>query len=351
MATNVAVIGAGPAGLAASVCLAEQGVPHTVYERGAVPLAALRTLDPAMHLLTPAALSRLPGMSLRDSPTYLRFDAFIRKIEQWQSERHIEVVTGVEIDRVSHPDKFVLSYRRNEERGEVTATHIVNATGIIAHPKLPAGFDPQSAQFKWCHSVAVRAPDLASARRLLVIGAGTSGAEVLERWLEVRQPGNEAWISVRGPVLAAPSSVLGIDIHYFGWLLEQMPGRFAGYRFGPRRDLIIGRRIIPALRRREIRRVAAVARYEPQGVIFTDSTRIEPDLVVFATGFKYDTPHLGELVARDPDGWPILSGAESTRAPGLYLLGVRFGRTIASPYLRGIARDARYVARRIARRR
>ena len=33
---------------------------------------------------------------------------------------------------------------------------------------------------------------------------------------------------------------------------------------------------------------------------------------------------------------------------GLYLLGFRFGRTFASPYLRGIARDALSVAERIA---
>jgi len=32
--------------------------------------------------------------------------------------------------------------------------------------------------------------------------------------------------------------------------------------------------------------------------------------------------------------------------PGVELLGYRPGRTLASPYLRGIARDARHLARR-----
>ena len=40
---------------------------------------------------------------------------------------------------------------------------------------------------------------------------------------------------------------------------------------------------------------------------------------------------------------------KGTRAAGLFLLGFRFGRTFASPYLRGIARDAEYVASHIAR--
>jgi hypothetical protein len=33
----------------------------------------------------------------------------------------------------------------------------------------------------------------------------------------------------------------------------------------------------------------------------------------------------------------------------MFLLGYRFGRTFASPYLRGIARDAKFVAERIAK--
>jgi len=59
---------------------------------------------------------------------------------------------------------------------------------------------------------------------------------------------------------------------------------------------------------------------------------------------------LREVVDLDPEGRPLVKNCESTRTPGMFLLGYRFGRTFASPYLRGIARDAEYVAERIARR-
>ena len=59
--------------------------------------------------------------------------------------------------------------------------------------------------------------------------------------------------------------------------------------------------------------------------------------------------HLKEVVDLDPEGRPLVKNCESTRVPGMFLLGYRFGRTFASPYLRGIARDAEYVAKRIAR--
>ena len=71
---------------------------------------------------------------------------------------------------------------------------------------------------------------------------------------------------------------------------------------------------------------------------------------MFATGFTYGFEHLESLVDLDRDGRPIVKNCESTRARGVFLLGLRFGRTFASPYLRGIARDAEYVAELIAQR-
>jgi hypothetical protein len=94
--------------------------------------------------------------------------------------------------------------------------------------------------------------------------------------------------------------------------------------------------------------VPAVKSYEGETITFRNGVHVQPDLVVFSTGFRYSSEHYNQLVDYDPDGRPVIKNCESTRTRGLYLLGFRFGRTFASPYLRGIARDARYVADRIA---
>jgi hypothetical protein len=118
---------------------------------------------------------------------------------------------------------------------------------------------------------------------------------------------------------------------------------------------MFGRAVPKAIRAGKIERVPAVAAYEA-GAVRLESAEaggapraLEPDLLVFATGFVHKTGHLGDLVERDRDGWPRARRCESTRTPRLYLLGTRFVRTLASPYIRGIARDAAFVARRIAR--
>jgi putative flavoprotein involved in K+ transport len=110
-----------------------------------------------------------------------------------------------------------------------------------------------------------------------------------------------------------------------------------------------GRAVVRAIRKGLIKRVPRVRKYEHWAVEFENGEKIEPDLIVFATGFNYLKEDLKQVVDFDPDGRPIVKNCESTRVPGMFLLGYRFGRTFASPYLRGIARDAEFVAKRIAR--
>jgi hypothetical protein len=193
-----------------------------------------------------------------------------------------------------------------------------------------------------------RAADLIQSRNLLVVGGGASAAEVFERWLEVRRPDDKAWLSLRSTLCCFPHWICGIDIHYFVWLPEQLPACLLGWRAGRIKEPMTGLKVKRAIERKIITRVPGVARYKGDGVELADGRSLQPDLVVFATGFRYETKHLDGLLELDPDGRPMLRNCESTRARGLYVLGYRFGRTFASPYLRGIARDAEYVANRIA---
>ncbi len=347
---HVVIVGGGPAGLATAAGLAERDVPFTILERGASAFAALRELDPEMQLLTPPRFSRLPGMTAQPGePAYARFGDVVTQFDAWRAARHLDVVPHAAVELVVRDGAgFRVSYRTNGDSRTLAATHVVNATGIIGNPVFPAGHERFTGRAQ--HSLTVRTPDLAAAKRVCVVGAGMSAAEVIERWLEVRTPDAHAWLSTRRPVSAAPQKILGIDIHYWLWAPEFVPGRVLGRRVGPHRDLIIGRSILRALRDGAITRVPDVASYDGTAVTMLDGTRVEPDLLVFGTGYRYATDHLAGLVELDERGHPIVDRhSASTRAPNLYLLGLRFGRTVASSALRGITRDAKHVAERIAR--
>lgn len=349
---HVVIIGAGPAGLAMAFCLSRYNIDYTLLEGGPTIAAALRLVDPDMSLLSPASLSRLPGMK-GDSrgSAYLTFREMVEALQHYQNYNEIKVTTDAKVTSVSHDGSgFAVNFRdANGELRVVRGTHIVNATGIISAPQLPDNFHLDECSFRWLHSLEVRAPDLAHSRCLLVIGGGASAAEVLERWLDVRQPDAQAWLSLRSPLIAAPHWILGIDVHYLVRLPEQLPVSLVGWRAGRLHEPMLGLAVMRAVNRGLIKRVPPVSAYKGERVGLGDGKHLEPDLVVFATGFRYSVGHLDGLIDLDPDHRPLVHNCESTRTPGLFLLGFRFGRTFASPYIRGIASDAEYVARRIAK--
>lgn len=350
-AKHVIIIGAGPAGLAAAVCLADRKVPYTLLEQGSLVSSALRQVDPDMVLLSPTGLSLMPGMERPPGDSeYLSFGAFVTALEDYQEKYQVQIVSDAGVVSVAHDgEAFTVRYRgQDEAEHELKGSHVINATGIISHPQLPPDFKPGECSFRWMHSIKARASDLAEARRLLVVGGGASAAEVLERWLEVRSQDDHAWLSLRSSLVAVPHWILGIDVHYFVWLPEQLPTCLTGWRAARLHEPMTGLAVPRAIKNGLITKVPAVQSYQGDTVTFSNDEQVQPDLVVFSTGFRYASEHIAQLVDYDPDKRPLVKNCESTRTPGLYLLGFRFGRTFASPYLRGIARDAQYVAERIA---
>jgi len=335
---RVVIIGAGPAGLAAAVGLARREIAYTLLERGDAPAAALRAVDPDMALFSPARLSRLRGMELPSATRYPTFRELVAALDRHRARCAIEVRTGHAVTAVDRDgDGFVV----RTAAAAFPASHVISATGLAGSPRLPDGIEP--LRIPWRHSLGVRRADIEAARRLLVVGAGASAADVLAQWLAVRRPGDRAWIAARSQIRALPRAVLGIDLHYWLWAIEHLPGR----GLAPPRDPMWGFEIPRAIERGAIERVQ-LARYHAAAVELAGGAAIEPDLVVFATGFHHDTRHLGELVERDAAGWPLARRCESRRTPSVYVLGARYARSIASPTLRGIARDAELVAARIA---
>lgn len=346
----VIIIGAGPAGLAAAETLAKRNIEYVILEKGPAVASALRRVDPEMRLLSPKGLSLMPDMSPEpQAPAYMPFSVLVHELERYQQQHELKVnfdCTALAIRK--EPRGFTVSYRAGDgEKHELRGSHVINATGIISQPRLPDNFLFEG--YRWLHSIDVRAEDLAGARRLLVVGGGASAAEVLENWLRVRQEGDRAWLSLRSKLIAIPHWILGIDVHYFAWLPEQIPTGLFGWRANRLTEPMTGRAVIRAIHKGLIKRMPGVRSYKKGEVEFVNGERIEPDLIVFATGFTYAVEHLKEVVDLDPDGRPLVKNCESTRTPGVFLLGYRFGRTFASPYLRGIARDAEYVAEQIAR--
>lgn len=106
--------------------------------------------------------------------------------------------------------------------------------------------------------------------------------------------------------------------------------------------------LIDAVRAGRVRPVAAIASFEKSVVVLTDGTRLTPDAVIAATGYRRGLEGLvGHLGVLDRRGRPVAHGARSPEeAPGLYFTG--FSNPISGMF-REMARDAVKIAHRIAR--
>jgi hypothetical protein len=84
---------------------------------------------------------------------------------------------------------------------------------------------------------------------------------------------------------------------------------------------IVDHDLIEAIKERRIEIVGGVESMDATGVVLADGTRIEPDAVIAATGYRRGLePLLGDLDVLDGRGWPRVAGGKSA-VPGLHFVG------------------------------
>jgi cation diffusion facilitator CzcD-associated flavoprotein CzcO len=84
---------------------------------------------------------------------------------------------------------------------------------------------------------------------------------------------------------------------------------------------IVDKPVIDAIRQRRIEIVAAVEALDTTGVVLADRTRLEPDVVIAATGYTTGlVPLVGHLGVLDERGVPLVHGGPAA-APGLRFIG------------------------------
>jgi putative flavoprotein involved in K+ transport len=110
---------------------------------------------------------------------------------------------------------------------------------------------------------------------------------------------------------------------------------------------VIDAGFVQALRAGEIELVAAVEGFDGSDVILADDSRIQPEVVIAATGYERGLdPLVGHLGVLGPDGEPTHNGVPaSPAAPGLYFVG--YGLWLRGQLPR-TSRDTGRVARAVA---
>jgi cation diffusion facilitator CzcD-associated flavoprotein CzcO len=334
----IAVVGAGPAGLACAASLLRSGEEVVVLERGEVG-AAWATRYDRLRLHTVRWLSSLPGYRMpRTLGKWPSRDSVIDYLRRYAVRSGIDVRTGVEVEQIVRADG---RWRLRTSAGDVDADRVVVATGHSNQPYLPDW--PGAFTGELLHSADYRNARPYAGRSVLVVGAGNSGAEIAgdladggaaEVFLAVRTPPH----IVRRDTLGFPSQVLGIaTAHLPVPVVDRIASTMrrvsipdlAPYGLPPPRrpySDFLRRRVIPivdvglvdAVRSGRVRVVAALDGFEDGAAVLADRTRLRVDAVIAATGYRTALePLVGSLGVLDQHGEPLVDGLP----PGLHFVG------------------------------
>lgn len=360
----IAVIGAGPAGLASAAMLEQAGEHVVVLERGEVG-AAWATRYDCLHLHTVRWLSSLPGYRIpRAFGKWVARDRVVEYLSRYAERNALDVLTGVDVARI---DRSGNGWTMATGDGSMQAERVVVATGHNNVPFVPDW--PGAFGGEVVHSSAYRNPAPYAGRRVLVVGAGNSGAEIAT---DVADGGAAAVsLSVRTPPSIVRRDTLGFPSQVLGIATAHLPVPVVDRIAATMRRLSIPdltpyglpaparpytefrrRRVIPildvgfvdAVRNGRVRVVSALERFEDGRAGLADGERLDVDAVIAATGYRTGLePLVGHLGVLDAQGEPLVHGGqEHPGAPGLHFVGYQVN-------LGGAFRQAGIEATQLAR--
>ncbi|CAI0375358.1 unnamed protein product [Linum tenue] len=195
--TTVVIIGAGPAGLATSVCLSKLAIANTILEKENVTCSLWkhRAYDRLrLHLAKQYCNLPFAPPHAASTPTFMSKDHFTAYVESYVSRFQIEPRFDCLVTRAAHG---MGKWRVETARGEVyEAEFLVVAAGENGVPFVPEVDGMEGFGGVTLHSSGYRNGEEFKGKDVLVVGCGNSGMEI---GLDLCNHGARASIVVRGP--------------------------------------------------------------------------------------------------------------------------------------------------------
>jgi len=324
---EIAVIGAGQAGLSSAYYLKKYGLrperDFVILDKPSEPGGAWQDRWSSLTLNTVNGVHDLPGM------------AFSEAVDT--DDREAQANIAVPKYFKAYEEKFNLQVYRplkvkvvceREERFHVETTKprfsvrgIINATGTWESPYIP--YYPDIDQFggQQLHTKDYKTADEFEGKHVVIVGGGISAIQLLD---EISKVTNTTWVTRRPP-----------NFHKGSFTKED--GRAAvamveeRVRNGLPPESVVSVTGLPVTDRIEAMRERGVLKRNPMfskitktGVKWEDGTTLSADTIIWCTGFRNSLDHLAPLMLRNEDGGITMSGRLATQVkkePRIHLPG------------------------------
>ncbi|XP_010270455.1 PREDICTED: probable indole-3-pyruvate monooxygenase YUCCA10 [Nelumbo nucifera] len=366
---TVVIIGAGPSGLATSVCLNNLSIPNVILEREDChsSLWKKRSYD-CLKLHLGKEFSFLPYMPHPSTtPTFMTKNSFIQYMDEYVSHfnlcpRYCRTVESAFYDKASGQWNVVAKNKVSNEDEVYLAMFLVVATGENSQGYIPEFPGLDSFRGSFIHSSQYKSGREYVGKDVLVVGSGNSGMEIA---FNLAYFGAKTSIVVQSPV-----HVLSREMVYLGMnLLKFLPMFFVDNlvtmlsklqygdlsRYGivrPKkgpfhlkqttgRSPVLDVGTMDLIVNKDIKVFPRISRIEGTNVTFENDKVWKFDDIIFATGFKTTIKDWlevdGDLL--NDNGMPKTPFPNQWKGKnGLYFAG------FSSRGLAGVSMDAENIA-------
>lgn len=342
---DVAIIGAGQAGLAVGWYLRRAGASFVVLDDQDAPGGAWRHTWPSLRLFSPAGYSSLPGRLMpttgADNPDAAHV---IDYLDDYETRYDLPVRRPVRV-RAVHLDGE--GFRLETTEDTWCARAVVSATGTWSQPFWPAYPGQGNFGGTQVHSAHYAGPGPYRGRRVVVVGGANSAAQIAADLAETSQV---TWC-LNGAPQYLPDEVDGRELfriatHRGQALAAGQPDSGGVAALG---NIVV---VPPVKRARDAGQLHPTPmfdRFTPTGVSWADGREQDVDAVIWCTGFRPALRHLRPLQVREEDGSVSTDGTASTTVPGLYLVGYGDWTGPGSATLIGVGPTAKTTAAALTR--
>lgn len=333
-AFDVVVIGAGQAGLAVGRELARSGLSYVILDAQDGPGGAWRHAWHSLRLFSPAKWSSLPGTLMPGGEdVYPSRDDVIAYLAAYEEKYALPVRRPVRVQAVTRTAEGL---HVASNAGALFTRAIVSATGSRDAPFLPNVPGSEVFEGRQVHSAFYRSPEVFAGKRVVVVGGGNSGAQILA---EVSNVADVTWATLTPPTFL-PDDVDGRVL--FDAATRRYRAQQAGEADRPPSlgDVVM----VPSVREARDRGVLnARPMFEcltRSGVVWSDGHEEAIDAVIWCTGFRAALDHLKPLGILE-DGQVRVEGTRSVCEPRVWLVGYGSWTGFASATLIGVGRSAK----------
>ena len=358
---RAAIVGAGPAGLAALRALRGAGIDAVAYERGARvggvwtlerrPTAAYRSL----HLITSRARTEFAEHPMpAGTPDYPSREAVGEWLEEYADRfglrDHIRL--GTPVERAERRDGG--GWRVHAD-GPVDADVLVVASGHNEVAKWPDPPYPGTFDGEQLHALDYDDPAAFAGRRVLVVGIGNSALDIAT---DLSHHAERTFLSVRTGSWIIPKRMLGkpADQVIRPWVAVHVPWRLRQPVAQSLLRMTVGRpedvglpapagglfqshpsisdTIVSRIAHGEIAPRPGIEALDGDGVRFADGTREAVDAIVWCTGYRVTLPFLDERhVGPGPQELPLYKRVLHLDLRDLFFVGLMQSTGSAFPIL------------------